>query len=200
MEEPVRQQVEAIASLHRATEGNLPPQQRAVERLTAGLGQPSALLALGAVLLAWIAVNLVPALRWDPPPFPMLQTVVGVLALFLTATVLVTQRRQVQAEERRARLNLHITMLVEEKVTKIIALLEELRRDTPAVRDRHDEVAQAMAKSTDAKEVLAALDAQLGGDRREEAGPSQRDAPDGDARDGARSPPSATRGARRRRE
>jgi uncharacterized membrane protein len=63
----------------------------------------------------------------------------------LTATlVLVAQERRNELSERRAHLDVQINLLTEQKVTKMIHLLEELRRDLPLVRDGEDPHAAAL--------------------------------------------------------
>lgn len=42
-----------------------------------------------------------------------------------------------------------MTLLVEQKVTKVIALIEELRRDLPSVQNRVDSQAEAMQEVVD---------------------------------------------------
>ncbi|HEX3861818.1 MAG TPA: hypothetical protein VHY35_09030 [Stellaceae bacterium] len=48
-------------------------------------------------------------------------------------------------------------MLSEQKVTKIIQLLEEYRRDNPHVLDRADAEATAMAQPSDPDSMLVAI-------------------------------------------
>ncbi|WP_207210943.1 hypothetical protein, partial [Lichenibacterium minor] len=54
-------------------------------------------------------------------------------------------------------LTLELSILSEKKSAKIIELLEELRRDLPAVRNRVDEEASEMAKPADPQAVLQAI-------------------------------------------
>jgi len=75
-----------------------------------------------------------------------------------TIVVLVKQNRLAKMEERRAHLELQVNLLTEQKATKIINLLEELRRDLPMIKDRHDAEATAFQQPTDPESVLAALD------------------------------------------
>jgi len=72
--------------------------------------------------------------------------------------VLVKQNRLAKMEERRTHLELQVNLLTEQKATKIINLLEELRRDLPMIKDRHDAEAAAFQQPTDPESVLAALD------------------------------------------
>jgi uncharacterized membrane protein len=58
-------------------------------------------------------------------------------------------------------LNIQINLLIEQKVTKLIDLVEELRRDTPTVQDRHDPKAEAMKKTVNPHEVISNLNQTL---------------------------------------
>jgi len=49
-------------------------------------------------------------------------------------------------------------LLTAQKAAKLIDLLEELRRDLPNVRNRHDPAAVALQQSMNPELVLAALD------------------------------------------
>jgi uncharacterized membrane protein len=94
----------------------------------------------------------------DPPPFFWLQGVVSLGALLTTTVVLITQNREAKLEKQRLELELQVNLLTEQKTAKLIRLLEELRRDLPMVKDRHDPEAAALQKPTDPEEVLAALE------------------------------------------
>lgn len=60
-----------------------------------------------------------------------------------TTVVLVRQERLTKLEDRREHLDLQVNLLTEQKTTKLIHLLEELRRDVPMVKDRHDPESEA---------------------------------------------------------
>jgi uncharacterized membrane protein len=135
--------------------------QRRLERVSRVVAHPAYLLALPAVVAAWITSNEV-ALRegfhpLDAPPFGWLQGFLTLVALLTATVVLISQRRQTKLSEQRAHLDLQINLLTEQKVTKLIHLIEELRRDLPMVRDREDLHAAALEKRTDAAQVLSAL-------------------------------------------
>jgi uncharacterized membrane protein len=156
---------ETIADLHRAAGHRAGRHQQLIEGLTLRLGRPRTLYACVAILAAWILVNVAaPRIGFeppDPPPFHGLQAVVTVAGLLLTTVVLITQTRQMHFAERRAQLDLHINLLAEQKIAKLVSLIEELRRDSPQVRDRHDSVAEQMSKATDARAVVDAIEASL---------------------------------------
>lgn len=74
---------------------------------------------------AWIAINLswLPFLTPFDPTFVMLAMIASVEAIFLSTFVLISQNRMQAAADRRAELNLHIDLLAEHEVTRIITLL-----------------------------------------------------------------------------
>jgi uncharacterized membrane protein len=58
---------------------------------------------------------------------------------------------------RREQMTLELAILSEQKSAKIIALLEEFRRNDPNQGNDPDEVAEALAKPADAQVVLDAI-------------------------------------------
>ena len=96
--------------------------------------------------------------EFDPAPFFWLQGIVGLGALLTATVVLSKQNRFARLEEQRAHLDLKVNLLTEQKTAKLIDLLEELRRDLPNVKDRHDPEAAALQQSMNPELVLAALD------------------------------------------
>jgi len=96
--------------------------------------------------------------RIDPPPFFWLQGMVALSALLMTTLVLITANRQTRNSEERSHLDLQVNLLAERKVAKLIALVEELRRDLPMVRDRIDREADAMQEAVDPHAMLEALE------------------------------------------
>lgn len=161
----VSQNVEAIAALHAHAERGVSRYQRAIESATALLGRPLFFYLILAFVTLWVGGNLLaPRLHmtvWDPPPFYWLQGMVGLGALLMTTVILITQNRQGKMDERRAQLDLQVSLLAEQKITKLIALVEELRRDLPNVQDRPDPEAEAMTTAADPHAVLSALEETL---------------------------------------
>jgi len=153
--------LKAIEAMRQRQEVGLSRQQVFVERLTVALGRPRALYLFLGLCFGWVAWNLAPASlglpQLDAPPFFWMQGVVSVVALLLTMMVLTTQQRVLRHSEQRAHLDLQVNLLAEQKIAKIISLLEELRRDLPIV-DREDLVAQAMARTANTANMVSALE------------------------------------------
>lgn len=157
----VAETVEAIAKLHTRTEKEVSRQQRSLEAFTARIGRPATVWAIASIVVLWAMANVVlprVGLRAiDPPPFELLQGTCSLGALLMATIVLTAQNRQRQAAEAHAQLDLHINLLAEQKVAKVISLLEELRRDMPDVANRVDSVAEAMTQAVDPHAVAVAL-------------------------------------------
>ena len=162
----------SVAQLYARAEETVDPHQRRVEGLTRLLGRPAFLHGVLAASALWIAFNTLAAWRAfpvpDPPPFVWLQGVLALLAFVVATSVLIRQNRQGRAAEQRSLLDLHVNLLVEQKVAKLICLVEELRRDIPIVADRHDAEAQAMTNTVDPHAVIQTLEQAMDHPRSEE--------------------------------
>jgi uncharacterized membrane protein len=159
----VSQDVESVASIRARAEQRLDRHQRMMEVLTTALGRPRTVYVTLSIVVGWVAFNLVTSKLFarpsiDPPPFFGLQGVLALSALLMTTLVLITANRQTRNAEERSHLDLQVNLLAERKVAKLVALVEELRRDLPMVRDRVDREAESMQKAVDPAAMLAALE------------------------------------------
>ena len=157
----ISQNIESILALHQRESQTLTPSQRRLERISRFVGRPLYLVGVAGFVALWVAFNwgapLLHLAPWDPPPFAWLDGLLTFIALMTTTIVLIAQNRQETLEQQRAHLDLQVNLLTEQKVTKVIHLLEELRRDLPMVKDRHDPQAEAMLEGADADHVVSAL-------------------------------------------
>jgi uncharacterized membrane protein len=157
----IEETVRAIAALHADHHRQATRLQRLVDRLTALVGQPRFIVGLTAAILLWTGLNVgagslrLPAV--DPPPFNWLSLAVSMGAFYVTAMILSTQRRENALGQLREQLTLELAILSEQKTAKIIDLIEELRRDSPLLPDRHDPEAEALAAPADPVSVLEAI-------------------------------------------
>jgi len=78
-------------------------------------------------------------------------------ALLLTVAVLIRQNRMARMAEHRAHLDLQINLLTEQKVTKILQIVDELQRDSTALRGRPDSEVTEMTKPADAHALMHAI-------------------------------------------
>jgi uncharacterized membrane protein len=157
----IEQTVQAIARLHNAHDRRATPLQRLVDRLTSLVARPAFVGATILTVALWIAVNL--ALRrflgwsFDSPAFPWLQGAGELAAILITTLVLMSQRRKDELSELREQLTLELAIMTEQKGAKMIALLEEMRRDNPLLVNRVDTEAEDMSIAADPEAVLEAF-------------------------------------------
>lgn len=157
--------IEAIVAMRMNAERKVSGHQRIIERITSILGRPLAVYVTLVAALVWMIVNFfhhslgLPI--FDAPPFSGLQEIVGLCALLMTIIVLTTQNRQAKFTEQRRHLDLQISLLTERKVSKVIELLEDLRRDLPSVQNRLDTEVEAMKEPIDPHTALTALNQTL---------------------------------------
>jgi uncharacterized membrane protein len=158
----VHQNVDSIAAFLEREQQKVSSSQRHLEVFSGHIGSPIYLVALLSFVGVWVASNwglaLLGRTPLDPPPFAWLQGWLTLTALVTATVVVAAQNRQAKLESQRAHLDLQLNLLTEQKVTKLIHLIEELRRDLPMVRDRHDPVAAALQQPTDTAGVLSALE------------------------------------------
>lgn len=156
--------IEAIVALHTTAERNVPRHQRVVEAATTFLGHATFLYSSLLVVAFWMLLNVLPHLglpQFDPPPFDLLQLSLGIIALPMTIAILIKQARQEKLAEQRTQLSLQLNLLSEQKIAKLIALVEELRRDLPNVENRCDPEAEEMKQAAEPHVVMEALEKTL---------------------------------------
>jgi uncharacterized membrane protein len=184
--DPISQNIETILAFYTREEQKISRSQRRLESISGFVGRP---LYLGSILIfvsLWVLANVfarqLGLVEFDPAPFFWLQGMVTLGALLTATVVLIKQNRLAKLEEQRAHLDLQLNLLTEQKTTKLIDLIEELRYDLPNVKNRHDPAAAAFQQPTDPQLVLAELDERREtGERIKDAGEAQK-GPEGNDR------------------
>jgi uncharacterized membrane protein len=160
------QNIAAVQAFYLDEERKMSQPQRAAEFIDGCIGRPAFPALTLAFVALWVSASLALGASgiatFDPPPFAWLQGLIGLAALLTGTIVLSKQSRLAGVAERRARLDLKVMLLTEQKAAKVIDLLEELRRDLPNVRNRHDSGAWALQQAMGPDGVLAALSEQAG--------------------------------------
>jgi uncharacterized membrane protein len=103
----------------------------------------------------WIIVNLglVPAVPQFDSNFVILAMAASVEAIFLSTFILITQNRMSAAAEKRAELDLHISLLAEHEVTKLATLLSAIA-DRLGVETEHDAEVEEVKRDVAPEAVL----------------------------------------------
>jgi uncharacterized membrane protein len=91
----------------------------------------------------WIVINLglLPIPRFDPT-FVILAMVASVEAIFLSTFVLITQNRMAALADKRADLDLQISLLAEHEITRLITLVTQIAEQMGIEAARDPELAE----------------------------------------------------------
>ncbi len=157
----IDQNIESMVEVQRKERNSTGPSQLLVEKLSLFIARPVYLFGLVLFVIGWIVANLVRpwgVASFDPAPFEILDGLLTFSALVTTTIVLIAQNRLVKLEQQHRHLDLQVGLLTEQKVTKLIHLVEELRRDLPMVKDREDRQAALLQESADAAAVISAIE------------------------------------------
>jgi uncharacterized membrane protein len=162
---PTKENLELLTKFDDRAQAGVSGVQRAIERISAAFGSPAYFLFSVVFIVGWALIN-----AWglhagwrhvDPPPYSWLQGIVSSNALLLTVAVLIRQNRMAQMSEHRSHLDLQINLLTEQKVTKILELVDEMHRgmkDLHGVPPEHPrEPMQEMTKPADPHAILDAI-------------------------------------------
>ena len=94
---------------------------------------------------------------FDPFPYGLLTMVVSLEAIFLSTFVLISQNRQSEETERRADLDLHIGLLTEHELTRVLQMLDAIQDKMGIVDHRESELAD-LEMETKPEDVLAEIE------------------------------------------
>ncbi|WP_407529738.1 DUF1003 domain-containing protein [Methylobacterium oryzisoli] len=120
--------IQTLQERRRAVERDASTQERVAGAITRFTGS-MAFVYLHVVLFGlWTLVNsgllsILP--KWDES-FVILGTSASVEAIFLSTFVLISQNRMAAAADKRADLDLHISLLAEHEVTKLVAMMSAI--------------------------------------------------------------------------
>ncbi|MBP7687319.1 MAG: DUF1003 domain-containing protein [Thermoflexales bacterium] len=108
--------------------------------------------------VVWIGLNTgnfgVPA--FDPYPYGLLTMIVSLEAIFLSTFVLISQNRLSQEAEHRADLAMHIGLLTEHELTRVLQMLDTIQDHLGIENDQDSELAD-LEMETRPEDVLAEI-------------------------------------------
>ena len=94
---------------------------------------------------------------FDPFPYGLLTMIVSLEAIFLSTFVLISQNRLGEEADRRADLDLHIGLLTEVELTRVVKMLHAIQDKLGIESDDPQELADAEL-TTNPEDVLAEID------------------------------------------
>lgn len=116
------------------------------------------------IVIAWVAVNagFVPGVPRFDESFVILATAASVEAIFLSTFVLISQNRAALEADRRADLDLQISLLTEHELSRVGALLADVAEKLGVERAKDPEI-QELQRDVAPEEVLDELEEKRGG-------------------------------------
>jgi uncharacterized membrane protein len=134
--------------------------QRVLDRIAAVFGRPQFLYFQLVFFTTWIVCSHLANQKILPKNFPLFDLHLHgleVASLLISTEVLIYQTRQEELSKERSHLALQLNLLTEQKIAKLISLVEELRTDLPNVDNREDLEAEIMKQATDPQAILDVL-------------------------------------------
>ena len=146
----LKRNIEALRRRRQEEEGRATVQDRVATEITRFSGTMRFVYLHAAAYGLWILANLgvIPGLpRWDPS-FVVLAMIASVEAIFLSTFILITQNRMAAAADRRAELDLQVSLLAEAEITKLVELVS-------AIADRLDIQPDGQPEIEEMKQMVA---------------------------------------------
>jgi uncharacterized membrane protein len=155
----LRRNIEVLRERREQEEASAGPEERLARAITRFSGSMRFVYVHLALYGGWIVANLglVPGLRpWDPT-FVVLAMIASVEAIFLSTFILITQNRMAAAADRRAELDLQVSLLAEAEITKLVELVAEMASRMEVPQARQGEI-EEMKKLVQPEAVLDAIE------------------------------------------
>lgn len=151
--------IQALQERRRVEAASAPLQDRIADAVTRFTGSLIFVYLHLIVFGFWIVANLgwIPGVpQWDES-FVVLAMVASVEAIFLSTFVLITQNRMAVSAEKRAELDLQISLLAEHEVTKVVAMVSAIA-DHLNVRHEASGEVEELKRNVAPEAVLDAID------------------------------------------
>ncbi len=134
------------------------------DTLTSKFGTLGFLIVNLILFTGWVLINngKIPGIApFDPYPYVLLITTVSLEAIVLAIVVLISQNREGYINTMRDELQLHVNLLTEREITKVLLLLRELLRKNNIKIS--DEELDEMLKDIDTSHIERQLKKQIDG-------------------------------------
>jgi uncharacterized membrane protein len=154
MAQVVGRNIEALLERRKREEDERGLEGRVADAITGFTGSMKFVYLHLALFTGWIVVNLgwLPIKPFDPS-FVVLAMVASVEAIFLSTFVLISQNRMQKMADKRADLDLHISLLAEHELTRLLSL-SMLMAEKMGIRTDQDLELAELAKDVLPEKVM----------------------------------------------
>jgi uncharacterized membrane protein len=156
----VERNIRTLLTHRREEQGNRTRQERIADAIGRFTGSMAFVYLHLVVFGLWFAVNLgwIPAVRRFDPTFVVLAMVASVEALFLSTFVLITQNRMAIQADKRAELDLQISLLSEHEITRLLTLVTAIAEQMGLGEAQDPELAE-LAQDVAPEKVMEKMEA-----------------------------------------
>jgi uncharacterized membrane protein len=164
--------LETLLRLEREASRRRSPSERLSSGLLRGMGTLRFMIGHLVLFVVWIAWNtgLLGLRPFDPFPFGVFTLIVSAEGVFLAIFILISQNATNRLADRRAHLDLQITLLSERETTKALQILRAVADRVGAAESARDEETSRLAEATEVEHLARTLDQAIEQVKRSEAG------------------------------
>jgi uncharacterized membrane protein len=155
----IEENIRKLLERRKREELQLSWKDRIAAKIACFTGSMSFVISHLIIYTLWIAVNLnwIPALPRFDPSLVILAMEASVEAIFLSTFILMTQNRIMQVADRRADLNLQISLLSEREITRMIQLVQKMAKTMGINEAEHPELKE-FSQNVEPEKILEAID------------------------------------------
>jgi uncharacterized membrane protein len=159
MADVVERNIRALLARRQAEDRRAGWQDRLADRISGFTGSMRFVYLHLAIYGLWILANVpgVPLPHFDPT-YVVLAMAASVEAIFLSTFILITQNRMAAQAERRAELDLQVSLLAEHEITRLITLVSAIAERVGVDAAQDPELAE-LAQDVAPEKVLDTMDA-----------------------------------------
>ncbi|HEX8268120.1 MAG TPA: DUF1003 domain-containing protein [Pyrinomonadaceae bacterium] len=162
--DPMAYNVEAIAKMEREALHERSFGERVSDAITGFIGSMAFVVFHILLFISWgiINLNFVPGIpAFDPFPFGILTLIVSAEGVFITIFILIGQNRMSRQSDRRAHLDLQISILAEQEMTMMLRMQQKLCEHFGVDVEAIETEAEQLMSETDVKHLVGELEEKL---------------------------------------
>ncbi len=154
----VERNVQEIAKVESRDRARMDRSERLAEVMTAFCGSMGFVWLHATWFAVWILVNQLGFASFDDFPYGLLTMIVSLEAIFLSTFVLISENRQSQQADKRAKVEFQVNLLAEQEITKLLEMVVGIREHL-GIHDPEDDAVERMKKRTDVEDLANAVEA-----------------------------------------
>jgi uncharacterized membrane protein len=161
---PAQQNVRTVSQLERKALRGRSLAERISDILTKAIGSLTSIVFHAAWFTLWVLINtgIVPWVQpFDPFPFGVLTLMVSTEGVLLALVILISQNRMIRQADRRAHLDLQVSLLAEQETTLVLQTLRRIARHIGLKEGPSETEAKNLARRTDVNAMMQSLEEEL---------------------------------------